>query len=48
MMESHTYVGRNERVSSLFLPGTKQWDVDLVKASFHDDDVQAILFVPIP
>ncbi|WOH14253.1 hypothetical protein DCAR_0933770 [Daucus carota subsp. sativus] len=44
----HMYEGRNEKVSGLFLPGTKQWDVNLVKANFHDEDAQAILAVPIP
>lgn len=40
--------GRNERVSSLFIPGTKQWDVTLVKDRFQEEDVSAILATYVP
>lgn len=45
---SHIYAGRNELVSSLILPGTKQWNVNLINARFHEEDARAILAVSLP
>lgn len=45
---NHIYQGRAEKVADLFLPGTKQWNADLVRAQFCDEDVNAILVTPIP
>lgn len=45
---SHTYEGRNELVSSLILPGTKQWNVNLIKARFHEEDARAIFAISLP
>lgn len=46
--DSHRYVGRNETVNSLFMPGTKQWDVNKVKELFTEEDAAAILSIPVP
>lgn len=33
-------------VSDLFMPGTKRWNVDLLKEIFHECDVMAICSIP--
>lgn len=48
MENSHSYAGRVEKVSSLFIPGNKQWNVNLVTTNFLEEDAQAILAVNIP
>lgn len=45
---SHVYEGRSEKVSSLFMSGTKQWDTELIRRNFLEVDAQAILAVQIP
>lgn len=46
--DSHLYMGRYGRVSSLFYPGTKVWDVGRVQEIFIDDDASAILATRVP
>ena len=45
---NHMYQGRDEKVADLFLPGTKQWNTDLIQAQFCSEDANAILSTPIP
>lgn len=42
------YDGRNERVSTLFQPGTKVWDPDKIHELFSDADAKAILATYVP
>lgn len=42
------YEGRNELVSSLFLPNKKQWNVRYVQQQFLEEDAKAILAIQIP
>lgn len=44
----HGYEGRNERVNTLFLPGTKFWDVEKVHHLFTGIDTNAILETRVP
>lgn len=46
--DSHIYVGRSESVSHWFVPGSKQWDDDLVNENFHEEDAKAILVISVP
>lgn len=46
--DSHRYAGRNERVSSLFYPGSKIWDVRKVQDFFSVGDASAILATRVP
>lgn len=46
--DSHRYEGRNERVSSLFYPRTKIWDVSRVQELFTAVDALAILATRVP
>lgn len=48
MEDSHIYLGRNEKVADLFITGTKQWNVELVRSEFCVKDAKAILATPIP
>lgn len=45
---SHIYEGRDELVSSHFLPGTKFWDVQRIREQFVVEDVNAILTTSVP
>lgn len=42
------YKGRNEKVSSLFVPNEREWDVIKVRSHFLPVDAEAILKVYIP
>ncbi|KAL8127779.1 hypothetical protein AgCh_014632 [Apium graveolens] len=42
------YDGRDEIVSSLFIPNEKQWNVRLIRDRFVKEDAAVILAVPIP
>ncbi|KAL8148945.1 hypothetical protein AgCh_006084 [Apium graveolens] len=45
---SAVYDGRDETISSLFIPNEKQWNVRLIKDRFVKEDADVILAVPIP
>jgi hypothetical protein len=36
-----------QRVSELINPVTNQWDADLIREVFHEDDVGHILSIPL-
>ncbi|XP_074324343.1 uncharacterized protein LOC141661258 [Apium graveolens] len=42
------YTGKQEKVSSLFLPGKKEWNTILIKNNFLQEDAEAILASRIP
>ena len=46
--QNQFYSGRDEKVSSLFLPGEKKWNTDLIQQSFLKEDDDEILALPIP
>lgn len=46
--QSSLYEGRNDLVSTLFLPGQKIWNSALVRRQFLEVDANAILATPIP
>lgn len=46
--QSQFYEGRDERVSSLFLPGEKQWNTSLIRRNSLKEDAYAILALHIP
>lgn len=48
VVNSHRYEGRNEKVAQLMLSGLKQWDYNLIRASFHEEDANAILAINVP
>ncbi|KAL8148278.1 hypothetical protein AgCh_005592 [Apium graveolens] len=45
---SHIYSGRDELVSAYIKQDTREWNIPLITEKFVSEDVQAILFVPIP
>lgn len=46
--QNNFYAGRSEKVASLFTPGEKKWNTQLIKACFLEFDANAILSMPIP
>ncbi|XP_074351614.1 uncharacterized protein LOC141690738 [Apium graveolens] len=46
--QNQLYVGQTGKVPSLFLPGEKRWNIDLIQRNFLKEDADEILKVPIP
>lgn len=45
---SHRYEGRNELVSELLIPNSRQWNTSYVQEHFVEEDVRAILAIIVP
>lgn len=44
----YEHESNNVKVNSLFIPGTRSWDVDYVRGMFNEEDEEAILATPVP